>query len=510
MIKHQDGKWVLFSKDGSKRLGEFPSEQAAKDREAQIIAAQAAQESYAEQRDLSTEVWARDITEAAIDGQGNLSGIVVVEGESKNGNVYTLAALESGPQIFAGVQIFADHPSLSEQRDRPERSLRGLVGKLSESPDDFWVDTVREGPHQGKHALFYHNGILSETADWLATMIREKIAGAQSINATGGGDMNQEGKFQVEAFLSARSLDFVTIDGAGGKGQLQESDRDDTTQTINEDQVIATFLESMTIGDLAKLRPDIIDGIGTRERAKVYGKRNQILQEATMSKALLEEVRRLRASVGVVTQQSRRQRATAALNGLLAESSLPANAHAHVRQLVEGSIRRFIEQEEEPMAAEGEVTAAIVTSPDLDAGDPPIIEVPAEVPPEKAADWVKAYLEATEAGAEPAQAVHVAWAAIINGGGEVEIPEDVGGAMVDTFTEAQLAEAFRQAILGEAKYLSTVTGAGSVTGMGGADAQALLEQAPQVDEKAEKESWIGLGLTEAGAAVAMRGRGRNL
>ena len=36
MIKHEDGKWVLYTHDGSKRLGEFPTEQEAIDREREI------------------------------------------------------------------------------------------------------------------------------------------------------------------------------------------------------------------------------------------------------------------------------------------------------------------------------------------------------------------------------------------------------------------------------------------------------------------------------------------
>lgn len=36
MIKHEKDKWILYSKDGSKKLGEFDSEQAAMDREEEI------------------------------------------------------------------------------------------------------------------------------------------------------------------------------------------------------------------------------------------------------------------------------------------------------------------------------------------------------------------------------------------------------------------------------------------------------------------------------------------
>ena len=48
MIKHEGDKWILFSKDGSKVLGEFDTEEEAKAREGEIIAAQAAQESDAD------------------------------------------------------------------------------------------------------------------------------------------------------------------------------------------------------------------------------------------------------------------------------------------------------------------------------------------------------------------------------------------------------------------------------------------------------------------------------
>jgi len=469
-------------------------------------------ESYAEQRDLS-DVWTRDITEATIDAQGNLSGIVLVEGESKNGNVYTLGALESGPAIFSGKAIYADHPSRTEATDRPERSVRDLVGKLPESPDDLWVAPIAEGPHAGKNALFYRNGVLSETADWLATLIREGIAGAQSINALGGGDYNPQGKFQVEAFLDAKSLDFVTSASAGGVGQLQEADRDDTTQTINEDKIIADFLEAMTLKDFATLRPDIVDGIAHRERAKVYGEKSSLLKEATMSKALTDQVRRLRESVAAVTQQARRQRASELTASLLAASPLPPMAHKQVRRVLEGDVRRFIEQEE-PMEVEAEVTTAIVSSPDLAPSDPPTIEVPAEVPEDKKAAYAIAYIEATEKGVEPQQATNLAWAAIIDmGGGEDEIPDDVGGAMVDTFTEAQLAEVITKAIAEQAVYLSEATGAGGITGLGAMNAQALQEQEQhQVSEAEEIASWRAVDptLTDEQARTAIKGRGRAL
>lgn len=225
-----------------------------------------------------------------------------------------------------------------------------------------------------------------------------------------------------------------------------------------------------------------------------------------MSKKLTDEVLRLRDSVSAVMRQARRQRATELTNTLLASSSLPQSAHAHVRRLVEGQVRRFVEQDEGAAEPEMAIDTAIVPSTELEPSDPPTIEVPPEVPEDKRTAWVTAYLEATESGIEPAQAVHVAWAAIIDGG-EAKVPEEVASDMADAFTEENLGEAIRQAITQEAQYLSALTGAGRVTGLGGVNAQALQERAPEVDEEAEIESWKKLGLTEAQARVAHAGRG---
>jgi hypothetical protein len=41
MIKSNGNTYTLFSRDGTKRLGTYPSLQAAKEREKQIIAAEA-------------------------------------------------------------------------------------------------------------------------------------------------------------------------------------------------------------------------------------------------------------------------------------------------------------------------------------------------------------------------------------------------------------------------------------------------------------------------------------
>ena len=49
-------------------------------------------------------------------------------GNLRDGFYYTREALESAVTAFEGKKCFADHPSRSEENDRPERSVRDIVG----------------------------------------------------------------------------------------------------------------------------------------------------------------------------------------------------------------------------------------------------------------------------------------------------------------------------------------------------------------------------------------------
>lgn len=491
---------------------EFLSPIMAADRSARTI-----------RRDLSADVWDRKLTESRIDTDGNLSGIIVVEGESGNGNVYTSAALENGVAVFAGKPIYADHPTRSEERDRPERSVRDLVGALPENPDDLWVDEIAEGEFAGRKALFYRNGVLSETADWLATLIREGIAGAQSIRADGLGNWldPQRTRFQVEAFASATSLDFVTKAAAGGRAGLQES-------ASQENITLESTLSGVSFEQLVEARPDLVDSIAVRERRKAYGEKDQLRklkEKVEMSKQLQSELTRLKASLAAVQRVVRTQRA----RDIVAEATrgLPAGTSAHVRRLVESDVRRFVEQEgdvELTTEPPGEVAP---TSPDLGAGDPPQVELPPDagaLPEEAQVVFLETYVAHIAEGEE--MATHKAWAAVAAAGwvkdeasgewAKVEpeiiaaiVADELGGEPpaeppTEMVTEESLRRLVAQAVKSEKEYLARVTGAGRITGIGGIP---ITESESEGDVKARRvASYRKMGLTEAEARTAVEGR----
>jgi len=116
-----------------------------------------------------------------------------------------------GPKLFkAGTQMFIDHPTESEERERPERSVRDLAGELVE--DAAWDPVNAFGP--GLYSKAKPVGEFAGVLDQLAPHI------GLSINARGrakeGKAEGKEGMI-IQEITAARSVDFVTVPGAGGK-----------------------------------------------------------------------------------------------------------------------------------------------------------------------------------------------------------------------------------------------------------------------------------------------------
>lgn len=137
---------------------------------------------------------------------------------------YGPEALESGREIFRGCQVYSDHPSSSEQRDLPERSVRDLVGRIKET----WI---ARNPQNGRAQL---RGILKinegRDFDWVASLVKESIKAGEEgyppvaqVSIHADGDITPkviEGeKYNyVSTIKSAVSVDIVTKGGIRNSG----------------------------------------------------------------------------------------------------------------------------------------------------------------------------------------------------------------------------------------------------------------------------------------------------
>ena len=141
---------------------------------------------------------------------------------------YSTEALDQGATVLAkGTKIYLDHPSASEDRDRPERSLRDLVGKI-------------DGPVTREADGIY--AVMEVLPHWAEVV--------SSLASGGGLDMSiramaefhpgeAEGRHGViiDRFTEFLSVDLVTEAGAGGRVlELIESARTVAEAPVSSDR----------------------------------------------------------------------------------------------------------------------------------------------------------------------------------------------------------------------------------------------------------------------------------
>ena len=133
-------------------------------------------------------------------GDGKYRIRIIVPGQGSSG-IYTAENLaESAPLFKAGTEMFIDHPTESEEWERPERSIRDYAGVFLEDA------TVGEDG-----ALYTVCKVFSGVNE----LIKDKWKHiGVSINAWCDQPITETGI--VPVFAGVRSVDFVTSPGAGG------------------------------------------------------------------------------------------------------------------------------------------------------------------------------------------------------------------------------------------------------------------------------------------------------
>jgi hypothetical protein len=150
----------------------------------------------------------------------------IIEGDRWGSSAYyPKDVLErDGARVFpTGLAMYLNHPSESEQWERPERSVQDMVGKLTS-------DAVYESDGLYADVEFY---------DSFVSQINERAEDVGlSIRATGlTEDAEMDGRYGpvITALLAADSVDVVTKAGAGGKlTSILESDRNLAGEPINK------------------------------------------------------------------------------------------------------------------------------------------------------------------------------------------------------------------------------------------------------------------------------------
>lgn len=230
-------------------------------------------------------------------GEGKYRIRIIVPGQGSSG-IYTAENLaESAPLFKAGTEMFIDHPTETEEWERPERSIRDYAGVFLEDA------TVGEDG-----ALYTVCKVFSGVND----LIKDKWEHiGVSINAWCNEPIAETGV--VPVFAGVRSVDFVTAPGAGGGiVDLLESNRNNNS--IKEGTVDEKLLESK----FDELKASLVEAISSKVESAVAA-----IQEAKVEEPA-EKAEEASVDVDSVLEAGKK----------IAESGLPEAAVARVREAV--------------------------------------------------------------------------------------------------------------------------------------------------------------------------------
>lgn len=173
--------------------------------------------------------------------------IKLIEGDVHGSSGYYPASVleRDGATAFpAGTHIYLDHPTWEEEWERPERSVKDLVGAMTEAAQ--YEDDPVEG--KGLYAKVKFRESVREDVEFYA-----ETAG-MSIRAIGVTDESPAtGELIVTELVEGLSVDIVTHAGAGGKlVSMAENARKGTESGTEQRELFAQLTEKDKQG-LAKL-----------------------------------------------------------------------------------------------------------------------------------------------------------------------------------------------------------------------------------------------------------------
>lgn len=150
------------------------------------------------------------LLEKAVKADGSAKIKIIQAGQGASG-YYPADVLKRDAGIFAeGTKIFLDHPSASDERDRPERSVKDLAGSLTGPA--VWEESGAAGP--GLYAPVKFVPTVAPHIDAIAPISGMSIraSGTVGVREIGGKKVRT-----IESLNVAHSVDVVTQAGAGGR-----------------------------------------------------------------------------------------------------------------------------------------------------------------------------------------------------------------------------------------------------------------------------------------------------
>lgn len=217
-----------------------------------------------------------DLQEAGYDkSTGKLTITVIKPGfNSSKSRFYQKEALQRGHKLFEGAKMFVNHATAVEEKNRPEGDLNQWVGSVKRTwtqPDGTVMAeaAVIDPKFKAKLDALAENKLLSE----MGVSIR-------AIGESRRGEIDGHKTDIVENFVAARSVDFVTYPGAGGRVEMMEADAQD-----------ANDVDMMTEAQLRDRRPDLVELVESKIKEGAQMKTvEQLTEELRVSEAKVQQL----------------------------------------------------------------------------------------------------------------------------------------------------------------------------------------------------------------------------
>lgn len=151
------------------------------------------------------------LLEKAVRADGTIGVKIIAPGWGSSGYYPAEVLQRDGPKVFiSGLKMYWNHPTPTEEAERPERDLRDLAAELV-SPAR-WVTDHPAGPGLYADAKVFeaYQPPVDDLAQHIGVSIRAIGKGAPGSAEGRQGNIIQE-------ITAARSVDFVTTPGAGGE-----------------------------------------------------------------------------------------------------------------------------------------------------------------------------------------------------------------------------------------------------------------------------------------------------
>ncbi len=151
------------------------------------------------------------LVETAVRRDGTVPLKIIQAGWGSSGFYPAEVLKRDGPKVFTkGTKSYWNHPTTTEESERPERDLRDLAAELTTNAR--WEEAGAAGPGLYADAKVFtsYQAAVDELAPHIGVSIR---AVGKAIQGEAEG---RKGPL-IQQLTAARSVDFVTVPGAGGQ-----------------------------------------------------------------------------------------------------------------------------------------------------------------------------------------------------------------------------------------------------------------------------------------------------